>query len=197
MKLPPISALPALRRLIVGWVSRRAQAQLWASVGPYLPQLQSLTIEKQPAPASLAERPAWASVFSAGTKSHTLHSVSVPADLTLWLSQSLLQYAPALQTHTVTSVSRYFGEPLANPVCSWRTVRCTDGSRVPHQTLSWLPLPASGKLVIELQGPGGLEVCLPVCDAVSSCLHITEALTLCRSLSVTQWELYLHYPQSL
>ncbi len=177
VKLPPTTALPALRRLTVGWVGPRAQGQLWASVGPYLPQLQSLAIEKQPAPASTTERPAWASVFSASTHSYTLHSLTVPCNLTPWLVQLLQQYTTALQTVTVRLLSSSeLGVESVASVCSWTTIVCTDKYTIPHQVLSWLPMPASGNLVLDIPGPGGLSVELPISDEVRSTNKTTKDL---------------------
>ncbi len=177
VKLPAPSALPALRRLTIGWVSRGAEEGLTATVGPYLQQLESLRIDKQQAPMSnlFIHR-----LFIAREATHTLRSLTVPFLLNPVFTRILQRCTPALKILGVTTFSTLVSEAeTVSPVCSWSTLVCSNDRRKPHQALSWLPLPAEGMLVIETPGPGVLDVELPLSDTVSVVHHSLPAC--CRS----------------
>ncbi len=149
-QLPPPTSLPALRYLAVQRLSEDSQAALWASVAPYLLQLTSLSIGEQPYNSALS-RPQWAALFSAvpAIPSTTLTHLSLAYSLEPWLASALCERLPALATLSVTSVSYEPSTDAPVPaVCPWHTLvtsRCQFFD-------AWLPLPASGRLVVDVSG---------------------------------------------
>ncbi len=142
-----------------------AQASLWASVAPYLPQLHSLTIDEQP--------PAYADTdldhdlhlsaalcFTPQYTTHTLTHLSLAGRLEPWLAQVLAKHAPALTTLDIPYVMSMQMRPSYRPGhWSVRTLRLGEGA-FHTSALTWLPLPAEGKMVVQLSERGTVE--LPV-----------------------------------
>ncbi len=155
-------------------------------MGPYLPQLHSLTITAQPVTARNAAtgRPMWVSVFSPANTTHTLTHLSLPCKLEQWLAERLGQHAPRLQLLAVAGVladadagagadvdaadTESVGDSEVH-MCTWHTLRLTGvdkGLRV--EAWAWLPLPEGGrKLAVEMPGAGTLEFDLPLAAEVS------------------------------
>jgi hypothetical protein len=152
MQLPAPTALPALRQLTVDRVAPAAQAGLWASVGPYMRQLVSLTIDEQPwcsrgyDPHVPGGMPQWFRLFSAATVSETLTHLDLHVCLEPWLVKLLQQHTPKLQQLTVLRVGNEHshGSGVA-AVFSWRTLRTRDPSSFSPAAWGWLPLPADGR----------------------------------------------------
>ncbi len=91
VKLPPPSALPALRRVAIGWACASAQEELFLSLAPFLPQLERLTVQEQ---AALAPRRLWETLFNPSTTSTTLQHLTVPFALSPWFVALLQRYTP-------------------------------------------------------------------------------------------------------
>ncbi len=171
-QLPKPSQLRALRHLVVRGVARDAQAALWASVAPYMRQLESLYIDEQESPA-WGRAPKWASLFTDKTSTTTLTRLTVQVDLEKWLVRLLQQHAPCLQQLAVSNVysdvhgGRGGEDSQCEPVCSWTVLQT---GTLGLSALEWLPLPAEGKLVIRARPTDDrptLEARLPLSDKVS------------------------------
>ncbi len=171
LKLPPPASLPALRHVTIHRVSADSQTALWPSVAAYLPQLTSLTITEQPEDVR-GEIPPWATaVFRPAHPSNTLTHLSLPCSLGSPLVGLLQKSAPPLEHLTVTELCRRpdHDDDTAGvlPVCSWRTLVLTDREAVHRPLQAWLPLPADGKLVVDVSGHEEEGAMLWLCDEVS------------------------------
>ncbi len=143
IRLPPPTDLPHLKHLTIGPVLVQGHETLFSSVGPYFTQLQTL---------SLADNgPAWFDALQGAGRSQTLTRLDVP-DLYLnaYLAGWLHDNAPALDVLTVFGL-RDDDYELVPAVCSWRTLRI-ESLQLRAYTLGWLPVPAEGKLTIEIIG---------------------------------------------
>ncbi len=158
VQLPQPSQLPALRHLTVHHLPEHTTAQLWASVGPYMTQLQSLRVgfqfdegaEDTDSEGEWLFRPHWAMLFTPQHTTHTLTHLTLPADLQPWLVRLLQRHTPCLRELGVDGIcgDEQHGTVCA-PVCSWTVLRI-DHVHFPADALVWLPLPARGKLMIGL-----------------------------------------------
>ncbi len=94
----------------------------------------------------------WAAVFSAARPSTTLTHLSLPYSIQPWLATMLCQCLPALAELTVTDVSIYAGRngDAVPKVCPWRTLVLSHTQDSHEPFPAWLPLPAEGKLVIDV-----------------------------------------------
>ncbi len=170
-------------------------AELWATVCPYITQLQSLKIEEQiddilnvPDTDSEGDRvtkPPWAMLFTSKTTTHTLTHLTLPAELQPWLIRLLQRHAPRLQELTVDSVCDDAEHgAVCEPVCSWTVLRIWLAT-FPTNALAWLPVPAQGRLSVDVthdacpwrpKSPITCSVALPVTNKVSLqvlyCLHV-------------------------
>ncbi len=182
-QLPPPATLRALRHLTIHRICEDSQAALWTSVAPYLQQLTSLSIGEQPYVA--LSRPHLSTLFAApaASPSTTLTHFSLADTLEPWLASLLCEHLPALGTLTVASVcsrERDTDKPVP-AVCPWHTLVISQPWHTSWQSsrgffAAWLPLPASGRLVVDVsgkaQGAARLEL-----DALVSMLHPSTLCT--------------------
>lgn len=152
VQLPAPSTLPALQHLTLN------RTVDWPTLAPYLPQLVSLSLGQVPDYGNdeAHMQPArWWHIFSAATHTTTLRRLSVPCILEPFLVRLLQKHVPLLEQLGVTRVASIGAAAVENlesnegvaPVCSWRHL--TIGTNCGVHELAWLPLPATGKLVIE------------------------------------------------
>lgn len=151
-------------------------------MGPYLPQLHSLTIKKQPNEYLWWEEedaPLWAlECFTPEHTTHTLTHLQVPCALSPHAAQMLTKHAPALATLVAPRVlGALVGVKYRALLWSVRTLRLTDQHYAfPSSALDWMPTPKEGKMVIEVSG---MHVQLPMSDKVSvTCCTISCPLCL-------------------
>lgn len=104
---PPPEQMPGLRDVAIrvtcsriadpGNPAWQAQDAMWRSIAPYLPQLDSLTIEEQDRGLGPLEWPepnrTWAILFTPATTSNTLTRLSLLYPLMPWLCKLLQQHA--------------------------------------------------------------------------------------------------------
>ncbi len=138
------------------------QPDLWPTVGPYLPQLHSLTING-------IRRNHWASeCLQPQYTTHTLTHLHIPSQLCRHLAGLLASYAPALTTLAVARFAPARVPRRKYRAVHWsvRTLQLTDPLITSATALKWLPLPKDGKMVIEMCGPMVIE--LPLQDLVSA-----------------------------
>ncbi len=185
IQLPPPASLPALRHLTFDSFSLflyAGEQALWASVGPYLPQLVSLVVgdqgDRHGAAAELGiVRPAWSSIFSPQHTTHTLTHLTITCPLRPWLVSLCAEHAPALVSLGCAGVNPITDDRMLQGMpahCSWGTLRFIRPRKQCAQDLTWLPTPEQGALVFEsgptvVDGLGpSLELQLPMTDAVST-----------------------------
>ncbi len=192
MQLPAPSAFPALRHVTIRSTPRDVQGRLWASIGPYLPQLHSLTVTDAHQAYGPADQPLWVYYFGQHI-SRTLQRLSVPTQLTPVLVSMLQVNAPSLRQLTVSGVQEEVDASdtgAFKPVCSWDTLNVSE-SQFSVQCLSWLPMPEGGKkLTVHVPKQKAVRWTLPVTDKVRDCTlkytHcIADILHHCK-LSVTR-----------
>ncbi len=99
VRMPAPSALPGLRHFRVDSVRPDDAGSLWASVGPFVPQLTTLLIAEQPATPQAAQRQMCAALFSDATRSRALRMLTLPCALTPGLTALLQQYIPRCVIH--------------------------------------------------------------------------------------------------
>ncbi len=196
VKLPPPTHLPALRHLTVRRVAKDTQQRFWASVGPYMPQLQSLVVQQQPfgedpkwragRHAAYLRHDPWAAVLTPRHTTHTLTHLTVPSGLDSWMVKLLKRHAPGLQELAVRCLAEDANVSVSERVCSWTVMRLWI---LPLRAVTWLPVPATGKLLVDTRssredyaGPLRMDVALPLSSKVrgSSKHAIAHCLSMCR-----------------
>ncbi len=168
--LPLPAAFPDLQHLTIRRVPPASQAAFFLRVAQYLPQLVSLTVDAQPESdgVSFTDR-----LFTGTAVSHTLEHITLPCILRPRLAAQLTQRAPAVETVTVQGVTRLVHDATDGlaEVCSWRTLRVKPGPEpviVQANEIDWLPVPAAGKLVLDLSACRWIKFRLPLLVEVSA-----------------------------
>ncbi len=173
-QLPPPANLPALRIVTVYGIALDSAESFFTSLSLYLPQLEQLSIARQPRTQweSILAPGVWERAFSLSTRSDTLRRIQLPASLSPRVYRQLQQCAPNLEDVTVENLGSSYSDRAPVTTCEWKALRIA-ADAPPHfrrylsaGNLGWLPLPADGRLVLDVSGVGEIELSLPLPDKV-------------------------------
>lgn len=136
---------------------------VWHTV---VPAQLSLVIKDQPDGADYGLN-AFEPAFTHPVPSTTLKRLSVHCALETDLVQSILRHAPSVEELTVTSTD-VDGDhkPFPATVLALKTLRLSYRDMFHTSVLEWLPLPAEGRLAVELSGKGSVEVVVSLEESV-------------------------------